>query len=515
MADSAPGMNATTATLEDVADALVQRLQSLMPAGGLYGRAALARLPGPVEHLLAAVLERRVAREAAIPESEWFDLDDAKVREAARQWREAAGEAARYPEDAWPEALAEATRQALRHLVEPAETAAAFCFEGESGAIPVATVRARMTAFGPYPYLIDIAERYAERKGMDRIDRGGLVSLLRRIDRRMTGTYGPAEWSALTAPLFTLVGPLPGLDGRLPAEVLRRFFVARGADSLAEAVTSRPAWTAVELHDAVAGVLAPTGRAFERPVEEPPAAAGNETIVVDAAADEYEAEADVRTGAAQFETIHEVLAQNVVAAPDAVGALQVVPDPEPPAYTDDAPQPPADTDDATPRPAEAAGARHVVPPVEPDEGKSRPAVETPPGPDDTIGDDALFSAFGAAAAMPAAMPAPDVPPPASSDEHEPLWQRLARTHAGSADPLSRLEARVLGDDAIAQRTWFVAEIAGGSEAYYRRLLEGLDAAGSWSDAWPVLAEAFKANDVDLYSEAAIAITDAAEARFRG
>src|SRR5688572_20324548 len=145
--------SAAPASLDEVADALVERLMESMPAGGAYGHTALARLPGPVEHLLAAALDRRVARETAPTTTDWIDADDPEVREAARHWRDAVREAARYPPDAWPAALADAAHQSLRHLVEPADAAAAFCFAGESGPIPVATIRARLSAFGPYPYL--------------------------------------------------------------------------------------------------------------------------------------------------------------------------------------------------------------------------------------------------------------------------------------------------------------------------------------------------------------------------
>jgi hypothetical protein len=139
------------------------------------------------------------------------------------------------------------------------------------------------------------------------------------------------------------------------------------------------------------------------------------------------------------------------------------------------------------------------------------------------GDEALWQAFAAGRG----------PAPAEADETEvpgaePLWQRLARTQSEPAkpqpppalqpegsppEPLGRLEARVLGPDALAQRDWFVAHVAGGSESAYRRLLEGLDAAPAWADAWPLLAAAFRTHEVDIYSEPAVALTDAAEARF--
>lgn len=120
---------------------------------------------------------------------------------------------------------------------------------------------------------------------------------------------------------------------------------------------------------------------------------------------------------------------------------------------------------------------------------------------------------------------PVVPPPPDAVPTEALWERFAREagHAESAtpgganplapEPLGRLEARVLGPDALERRDWFIANVAGGTEAAYRSLLDALDDAESWDDAWPVLAAAFKRNGVDIYSEPAVAFTDAVEARF--
>ncbi len=504
-------------TLEEVADALVDQLLESMPAGGVYGRVALARLPGPVEHVLTAALERKVARETAPPATEWIDADDPDVRDAGRRWREAAQEAARYPPDAWTAALTDGTRQALRHLVEPADTAAAFCFAGETGPLPVATVRARMAAFGPYAYLREIAERYAERKGLDQIDRAGLTSLLRRIDRRMTAGYGAGEWDALLAPLYQLVGVLPSLHGELPADVVRRFFAARGADALAQNTARRPAWSAADLHDAIASVVEPVPSG-EATVLEDGDDAGNATE--SAFVDEV-----VGSDPSEVQTVGALLATALADEKPAVeedarteGRTLLV-DPEVLPGTDHIEEETAPENDVTVE-MDRALAQHF--------GMESPAVDTPAhdsttqvddatsGPPGGGRDEALWKTF--AAGSPPAAPFAEVDGP----DAEPLWQRLARTHGESPspdsdavarEPLAHLEARVLGQNALSQRDWFVAHVAGGSEVDYRRLLEDLDAAPTWADAWPVLARLFKAHAVDIYSEPAVALTDAAEARF--
>jgi hypothetical protein len=53
-----------------------------------------------------------------------------------------------------------------------------------------------------------------------------------------------------------------------------------------------------------------------------------------------------------------------------------------------------------------------------------------------------------------------------------------------------------------------------AEAAYRAVLEQLDAAPSWTAASQIIArEVFRKHHVNIYSDAAVAFTDAAEARF--
>ena len=76
--------------LDAVADALARQLLLAVPAGRPRGRDDLDRLPPPVGHLLAVVLDRRIVHEAALPRTAWLDDEAEPVRAAARAWREAA-----------------------------------------------------------------------------------------------------------------------------------------------------------------------------------------------------------------------------------------------------------------------------------------------------------------------------------------------------------------------------------------------------------------------------------------
>ncbi len=152
-----------------------------------------------------------------------------RPRAGARQWRDAARLAARVPAPEWATFLGDACRLVVSHLVRPAETLAAVAFEDDGDAErPTALVMRRLGAFTPYPYLPEIAGQYVDRKGIARIDRAALESLLRRIDRRMVAAFSADEWAGLLEPLFTILDAPVGI----PAELLQVLFEARGRDDL-------------------------------------------------------------------------------------------------------------------------------------------------------------------------------------------------------------------------------------------------------------------------------------------
>ncbi len=120
---------------------------------------------------------------------------------------------------------------------------------------------------------------------------------------------------------------------------------------------------------------------------------------------------------------------------------------------------------------------------------------------------------GQVAPPPAGMQAP-----ASARAGAPLWQRFRREGdvpepGTEPDQLDRLEARVLGGAGSRQRRVFVRTLFSGSEPAYRALLERLQTASSWPEASRLIAESFRQHQVNIYQDAAIAFTDAAEGRF--
>ena len=297
---SSPGDHALAAA----ADALARHLLDSLPAGRAHGRDALATLPAPVARLVLSRLDARVDREAPAPTSAWVDAD--RARGAARAWRDAAREAACVPADAWPAFLGDACRLVVSHLVRPAETLAAIAFdngeghpaegrpaEGRPGAeIPAALALRRLRAFAPYPYLPEIAGRYAERKGLARFDRAGLESLLRRIDRRMVAGFSADEWAEVLDPLMTLLGPVGASAGGGPTALLDPLLRAQGQDDLADALAGPDAYTASALRTRLGAALASHSSAATPapaavPQDPPPVrAAPDEPAPLQAAGDE-------------------------------------------------------------------------------------------------------------------------------------------------------------------------------------------------------------------------------------
>ncbi len=113
----------------------------------------------------------------------------------------------------------------------------------------------------------------------------------------------------------------------------------------------------------------------------------------------------------------------------------------------------------------------------------------------------------------------------SDGTRQPLWQRFrltprqTTTSARDVHDLKRdmpdLEREVLGDKGIKHRDTFITHLFDGAEEEYLAIVTDLHAARNWSEASRVIAEdVFKRRQINIYSESAVAFTNAVEARFR-
>ncbi|MEM1127312.1 MAG: hypothetical protein AAGI71_11725 [Bacteroidota bacterium] len=134
-------------------------------------------------------------------------------------------------------------------------------------------------------------------------------------------------------------------------------------------------------------------------------------------------------------------------------------------------------------------------------------------------------------------PEATVPPPPATPESsgEPRWKQFQRPAAeatelagdGSAaasvpsapsDPatLADLEATLFGQRGMRNRTLFVDHLFDGSPMLYEAVLRQLQDAETWQEASRIIAqEVFRKHRVNIYSDPAVAFTDAVEARYRG
>lgn len=137
--------------------------------------------------------------------------------------------------------------------------------------------------------------------------------------------------------------------------------------------------------------------------------------------------------------------------------------------------------------------------------------------------------------VPAVPPAPVAPTPVASDvprwqqvraagapsaaerlaptnDAAPAWKRLLR---GVDDDTVRLEQAVLGEGAAEHRKRFVKDLFGGDARAYHDALAHLAPLRTWDEAARAIAATFRAREIDLYDEVAVAFTDLAEQRYLG
>ncbi|MDX1438630.1 MAG: hypothetical protein R3284_01890 [Rubricoccaceae bacterium] len=447
------------------ADALSKHLLTVLPEGEVRTRADLGALPIPVAHYLRGVLNRRIARETALPQSDWVDHEAADVVAATEAWRGATRSAARFPAEAWKKSVRTAARQVISFMVEPVQTMTSFVFTDQGDEAPVGFVLERMGAFSVYPYLREITEGYFKRKNLETIGREEFERLLKSIDLRMTREYGGSDWLALLAPLFELVNTISDQDG-IPSTLLKQFFTAKNQPGLADLLEASN-----YTNDALREALSQVQIGFE-----------SETTSEGVRPDGRESDERVADAATTV-------------------ATEAKDDPKPDV-----------------EPLWKTLARDQSKKKEEDQkAQAEKVVETPESEDSS-----------------------EEEPTQEEKQSEqtnakPLWAKLSEksepekseTEGGIVDvevvdlepeerpreSLLTLENRVLGASATEKRDWYVSSITGGSESAYRDLLQRLDEATSWDEAWPILKEAYQKNQVQIYSDPIVAFTDAVEAHF--
>lgn len=543
--------------LDVTAEALANHLLTILPAGQLHPRADLSTLPLPVAHYLGSVLDRRSDQKAAAPESPWLDSDHELIQTARKVWKTAAREAAQFPEGAWTKAVRTASRQVLSFLVEPVEALVSFTFADATTVLQLDALQERMASFSPYPYFREVAEGYVERKGLDGVEKEEFEKLLNRIDTRMVAKFETADWMMLLEPLFALVKSIPDYEEGVPAGLLRKFFEAKGMSTVASKLIGVETYSEDQLRDVLNASAQPAlPKLTSKQAEEPEAKEKADDLLA-VVADESKA-------GSSSEPLWQRLARDKAAASAAVAAgnqddaFANTDDPDDAIEVDDV--------DAAIRSDDVENALNEAEEIDeeikeevdaqedaeefPEEG---PEVASETEADEGVEDDVqkeddvedvaddvedeenTSDETGEVDIVDADFEDVEVSEDDDRVQAEPLWMKLSSKGAaavsgsgnsppaseqrGTSDdsrhePLVSLETRVLGASATERRDWYAQQLTRGSELAYRDILEALDEAESWNDAWPILKDSYQANKVEIYSDAIVAFTDAVEGRYR-
>jgi hypothetical protein len=464
-----------------LADALYERLHRTFPPDQAYTAAdwTADAMPGPVRHYLIHLLRhhrRQEERHLRRARTEWVRYDHPDMEQATRTYLDRMEDHLRVPQDQWTDTLRMATRRTTEYLVRPVPTLTAFVFEDASAAVPVDRIQWRMRFFGPYDYLRNAVEAFAEKRDRDAFEQDQVERILRRVDERMTADFDTDRWLRLLDPLFETAQHANGRE-QIPLSVLRTFFEEKNASRILDQLTAHsrddreiaisPDTLRDLLESAATGPStdspkAPTGESKPPPLQD----ASDEDRASDPAPPDSN---DASDGATpmwkqfQFE-------QN---------PSQRRPEPED-----------EQTDDSQPLWTQFS------------------TRKSPSGPEYDSTASSSPSESSSTPASPSGSQSSSEPEPLSGSESTP-------TEPSHGLTLTALERDVFGHEQTSNRSVYVRELFQGDGDAYRDVLERLRQTGTWSEASQIIAsDVFRANQVNIYSDAAVHFTDAVEAGFK-
>lgn len=444
-----------------LADPLYERLLRSFPADQAYTSADWEAdpMPDPVRHYLEHLLRhhsRREARRLRRARTDWVDYDHPEMEQAVRTFFETVETHTQVPRDQWADTLRTATHRTTAHLVRPVPTLTSFVFDEHIDSVPVSQVLWRMQFFGPYAYLREAVETFVKNRERETLERDEFERVLRRVDERTTSDFDADRWLDLLDPLFDVARRATGRE-QVSLSLLHTFFEEKNASSVAHHLTTHePANEA----DAVAPDT--LRRLIEAATTPSPSPERPESAEPPPGADLRALDEAVRS-----------------------------PDPE-----------------ASPADEEANEATPLWKQFQ--HGRPRRHRET--GDETEAGPQPLWSQFRQNRSVTNTVSESTSPSESSPSRSTPEDAPVAPERE---DDLSSLEREVLGTGHPSHRTVYIQKLFQGDEAAYQRVLERLRTIESWSEASQIIArDIFRANKVNIYSDAAVHFTDAVEASFR-
>lgn len=481
-----------------LADPLYERLLDAFPATRPYTRADWDddAMPAPVAYFLEQLMRhysRREARRLRRARTKWVDYDHPKMEAAVRTFFEAVEDYTRVPPDEWEDTLRRATHHVTAYLVQPVHELTDFVYARRQSELRLPEVLWRMSFFGPYGYLREAVQAFAEKRDLDVLGPERFERFLGSIDERITADYDADRWLRLLGPLFATARRATSRE-EVPVSLLRAFFAEKGRDDVdrrlqAHAEEGREDVTPRALHRLIEDTTAGT----------PPdaSAAGPAASTDDApAAEDPTAFTPPPPDAGEDDDIWGIAG---VARPEG----------------SDEPQPSADEDGDVPlwkqfqqgrtgnssSTADETGAETTA-----DDGAQEPLwAQFRHERDERLSDAVADETSGGGA-------------PADNSPDEGQAAPSSRPESSTTnrdDDLKALERDVLGSVTASHRSVYIQQLFGGDETNYRQVLRRLARADSWGEASQLIAsDIFRAHKVNIYSDAAVHFTNAVEARFR-
>ncbi|MEF8816540.1 MAG: hypothetical protein V5A58_07110 [Salinibacter sp.] len=456
-----------------LADALSERLLDTFPAGQAYTSSdwEAGAMPSPLRHYLTHLLRhhhRREVRQLRRARTDWVDYDHPEMENATRAFLDATEQHMQVPRDRWAETLRTAARRTTNYLVRPVPTLTSFVFEDAAGPVPVPQVQWRMRFFGPYAYLHNAVQAFAEKHDRDAFSPDAFERVLRRVDERMTADFSADRWVDVLDPLFDTARHATG-DAQISPSLLRTFFAEKDADVLVDRLDT---YETTEAPDAV------SPDALRRLIDSasPGDAPAEDSLTEDAPTEAPSTRRDTATAplGPEFHT-----SSNDGPASNADASSEAAPE-------------------ATPMWKQF------------EQNATRRGTETDPSNDDAQPLWAQFQQRPSDEPTETNAPSPSdnaTPSSSSSDEQSSV--------SSPDDDLSALEREAFGASHTPKREVYIESLFDGDRRAYRDVLQRLRTVESWSEASQIISsDVFRAYQVNIYSDAAVHFTNGIEASFR-
>lgn len=450
-----------------VADSLFSRLIEAFPADKAYGSSDFSRdpMPPPLREYLTQRMALRL-EDSIRPVDDWIDSDHTEVREATDRYRGVVARHLKIPASAWRIELGLACRNVASYLIRPAPALADLVFAGERENATLEEISKQFRLVPSYSYFEDVIGAYFKQKDLEQISRERFAGLTRRIDQQMVRDFGADEWMKLLQPLLDLVRQIPEFSGGLPVNVMKTFLQEKGAGHLISRLESRFESKGIRFIR-----RADLPDFFERAEEKVPGGAAEDA----ATSEEPKAGRDASHRGSHV-PLWKQFESGVRPSPEADPAATTAPAGN----------------------ADPAIATETQPLWKQFRGSERPSTGR--------------QAPGREERRDGSTPLKGRPEP-SSPAPRPTPQPSA--DSSSTNGLGALERSVLGERGQRNRDLFLKHLFSGSENAYEATLRKLNVAENWSEASQIIArEVFLKHQVNIYSDPAVAFTDAAEARFR-